>query len=162
MRVADVMRKEVVTAAPDLLLSDLEALLVRERVTGVPVVEKGRVVGVVSRSDVVRQLELERAQLGAASAFYLEPWDVERRGPEDEERVPHAVAERLEHLRVRDVMVHHVIQVAPGAPLLEAARRMVENRVHRVIVIEEGRLVGLLSALDLVRLVAEGELVEPG
>jgi CBS domain-containing protein len=72
------------------------------------------------------------------------------------------VAERFEHLRVRDVMIRDVIHVAPDAPLREAARRMTESRVHRVLVIESGALVGLLSALDLVRLLADGALVEAG
>jgi CBS domain-containing protein len=162
LRVADIMRRKVVAVRPELPVTDLEALLVRERVAGVPVVEAGRVVGVVSRSDVVRQLEVERAQLGAASAFYLEPWDVEQRGAEDAGRVPHAVAERFEHLHVRDVMIRDVIQVAPDATLRDAARRMAESRVHRVLVTEGGALVGILSALDLVRLLAEGALVERG
>jgi CBS domain-containing protein len=162
MRVADVMESRVVTVGPDLPVRELEALLVRERVTGVPVVEGGRVVGVVSRSDVVRQLELERSQLGAVSAFYLEPWDAEQRGPEDERRVHAAVAERFEHLRVRDLMIRDVLQVGPDASLRDAARLMVERRVHRILVTDRGALVGLLSTLDLTRLVAEGALAERG
>jgi len=151
-----------VTVGPELPLHDLEARLVHERVSGVPVVERGRVVGVVSRADVLRHLELERTQLGALSAFYLEPWDADARSAEDDARVPRAVAERMERLRVRDVMVGDVIAVAPDAPLREAARLMVEHRVHRVLVLDGGRLAGLLSAFDLVRLVADGALTERG
>jgi CBS domain-containing protein len=59
-------------------------------------------------------------------------------------------------------MARDVLAVSPGAPLAEAAQLMVERRVHRVLVLEGGRLAGLVSALDLVGLVASGRLAEPG
>jgi CBS domain-containing protein len=160
VRVAEVMRRELVTVTPGLGLSELEERLLRARISGAPVVEGDRVVGVVSRSDVVRQLELERSRFEAASSFYLEPFDVEAEGASDRRRVPEAVAARLESLCVADVMIRDVIHVAPSAPLAEAARLMVERRVHRVLVLEQDRLQGLLTALDLARLVAEGRLVD--
>jgi CBS domain-containing protein len=160
LRVVEVMRRELVTVAPELGLPDLEERLLRARISGAPVVEDGRVVGVVSRSDVVRQLDLERSRFAAASSFYLEPFDVEAEGARDRRRVPEAVAARLESLRVGDVMIRDVIHVAPSASLAEAARLMVERRVHRVLVLEQDRLQGLLTALDLARLVADGRLVD--
>jgi CBS domain-containing protein len=53
MRVRDVMTKDVATVAPDTELRDIAALLVRQRISGVPVVEAGRVVGVVSERDIL-------------------------------------------------------------------------------------------------------------
>jgi tRNA nucleotidyltransferase (CCA-adding enzyme) len=64
----------------------------------------------------------------------------------------------MESLRVADVMVTSVITVGPDAPLESVARALVEHRIHRLPVVEEGRLVGLVSSTDLVRLVAEGRL----
>ena len=162
MRVGDVMRRKLVTAGPELPLHDLQELLLRERVSGVPVVEGGEVLGVVSRSDLVRQLEVERSQFATVAAFYLEPFDVETESESQRMQVPEAVAARFERLRVRDAMVRDVVSVSPAASLAEAARLMVERRVHRLLVLEGGRLAGLVSALDLVGLVASGQLVEPG
>jgi CBS domain-containing protein len=154
------MQRELVTVGPELPLHELQELLLRERVSGVPVVEGGKVVGVVSRSDVVRQLEVERSQFASIGAFYLEPFDVETEGEDQRMQVPEAVAAHFERLRVRDAMARAVISVPPGASLAEAARLMVERRVHRLLVLEGGRLAGLVSALDLVGLVASGQLVE--
>jgi CBS domain-containing protein len=56
MRVADAMRTKLVTVAPDLPVNALEALMVRERLTGVPVVERGALVGVLSAPDLARLL----------------------------------------------------------------------------------------------------------
>jgi CBS domain-containing protein len=162
VRVEDVMRRALVTVAPDLPLHDLQELLLRERISGVPVVERGRVVGVVSRSSLLRQLEVERTQFATTAAFYLEPFDVETESESQRLQVPAAVAAHFESLRVRDAMARDVLAVSPGAPLAEAAQLMVERRVHRVLVLEGGRLAGLVSALDLVGLVASGRLAEPG
>lgn len=160
MRVGDVMRRELVTAAPELPLHELLELLLRERISGVPVVEGSHVVGVVSRSNVVSQLEVERSQFASIAAFYLEPFDVETESESQRMQVPEAVAARFERLRVRDAMVRDVLSVSPDASLADAARLMVERRVHRLLVLEGRRLVGLVSALDLVDLVASGRLVE--
>ena len=55
LRVKDLMQSDVVTVGPDLTLRELEEVLLRHRIHGVPVVERGRIVGHISRSDVVRQ-----------------------------------------------------------------------------------------------------------
>jgi len=53
MRVTDVMTADVTTVAPDTDLREVAALLVRNRISGVPVVEGGRVLGVVSERDIL-------------------------------------------------------------------------------------------------------------
>jgi CBS domain-containing protein len=155
----DVMQTELVTVRPNLPLGELEEVLLRLRIHGVPVVEGGRVVGVVSRSDVVRQLKLEEQRL-TDSAYYLEPFDAELRSPEDRGRTGEAVAARIAKLRVQDVMIEDLLSVAPDASLQEIAKVMLERRVRRVLVMEAGTLLGLVSSLDLLRLFAEGRVTD--
>lgn len=152
---AEVMRCDVVTVRPDLSLRELETVLLRERIQGAPVVEGGRVVGVVSRSDVVRQLKLEEERITAAS-YYLEPFDAEHRAAAEDDRILEGVGARVAKLRVRDVMIEDVVSVAPDATLGEVARCMLERPVHRVFVLEGEELRGVISSLDLVRQLAEG------
>ncbi len=149
------MQSDVVTVHPELQLRELESVLLRERIHGAPVVEGGRVVGVVSRSDVVRQLKLEEERI-ADAAYYLEPFDADRRAPEQDERIFEGVGARTAKLRVRDIMIQDVVSVPPDAPLAEVARCMLERPVHRILVLEEGELRGLISSLDLVRHLAGG------
>jgi CBS domain-containing protein len=55
-RVGDVMTREPITVAPEALVSDVATLFVEREVSRVPVVEGGRVIGIVSKSDIVRSL----------------------------------------------------------------------------------------------------------
>jgi CBS domain-containing protein len=151
----DLMESEIVTISPSQSLPQLESLLLRHRILGVPVVEKGRLVGIVSRSDVVRQLKLEEERI-AASGFYFEPFDADQRDAEDLSRALEAAASRVARLQVRDVMIRDLITVPPDASIEEVARIMVERRVHRVLVTEGEQLRGLISSLDLVALLAAG------
>lgn len=151
------MQTDLVCVRPDMPLFELEEVLLRERVGGVPVVDGGSVVGVVSRSDVLRTIELERSRVESTSAFYLEPFDADERTERDEDRVTEALAARLKELRVEDAMVRDLIHVAPGESLQKVAQTMLERRVHRLLVMEAGQLLGIVSTLDLVRLFAEGK-----
>ena len=159
MQVRDVMQTQVATLGPDADLRQLDELLLRRRIQGVPVVEGERVVGIVSRSDVVRQLRAEESRFEAEVDFYLSPFDEGERQPAGDREVGEAVAARLRQLRVRDVMTEEVIGLAPDADVAEAAREMTARRIHRLLVLEGDRLLGIVSSLDLLRLVAEGELV---
>ncbi|MGH0031946.1 MAG: CBS domain-containing protein [Myxococcota bacterium] len=151
----DLMETEVLTVSPDLALSDLEEVLLRKRVQGAPVVEDGRLVGIISRSDVVRQLKLEEERI-AESAFYFEPFDADRRDADEDRRVMQAAAGRLATLRVRDMMVPDIETIGPEVSVEDVARRMLDRRIHRLLVTEGDTLLGLVSSLDLVELIASG------
>ena len=151
----DLMQIDVVTVEAGRPLTELEEVLLRHKIHGAAVVEHGKLVGIVSRSDVVRQLKLEEERI-AASAFYLEPFDADDRRPEDYERVLEAAASRVAKLHVRDLMVGDLISVSPDASLQQVASVMLDRRVHRVLVTEGDELRGIVSSLDLVRLFADG------
>lgn len=151
----DLMQTDVVTVGANRPLGELEEVFLRHRIHGAPVVDGGRLVGIVSRSDVVRQLKLEEQRI-AASAFYLEPFDADESRAEDQARVLEAAASRVGKLRVRDMMIDDLICVAPDASLAAVARRMLERRIHRILVTEGDRLLGIVTSLDLVQLFADG------
>jgi CBS domain-containing protein len=150
MKVAQVMQREVVSVRPQDTIRHLDEVLCRHRITGVPVLDGEQVVGVVSRSDVVRQLEVERSRF-EGSSWYLEPFDVEDRTPAHELEVSEAIGSRLARLRVHHLMAKEILLIDPETSLPEAARAMVEQRVHRLLVMADGKLVGLVSSLDLLR-----------
>jgi CBS domain-containing protein len=166
MRARDAMTAAPVQIGPDEPLAELERVLLGARLGGVPVVEHGRLLGVVSRSDILRVLGAERALAEAQAEFYHEFHDDPFAPSERAARTASAgladaaaqVARRMAQLRVRDAMTPEVERVDADAPLRELAARMVARRIHRVLVTEGDRLVGVVSALDLVRLVADGRL----
>jgi CBS domain-containing protein len=154
-KVSDVMRTKVLTISPEKLLPDLERKLLCSRVGALPVVDSdGRLVGIVSRSDVVRQLCLERS-LGEAMADAYRSHSDDRFAEEAQRDVGGRIGERMEQLAVREVMIRDVLTVEPDLSLAKAAQLMIDRHVHRLPVVEDGRLVGIVSSLDLARVVAE-------
>jgi CBS domain-containing protein len=148
------MRTGLRTVSPDMPLVELARELLEDRVGGYPVVEHGRLVGIVSRSDVVRQLSVEQSIAEQVSDFYRDAGLVEP--PGSFATLASQVGSRLEALCVRDAMVRSVVRVEAGEPLAAVARRLLEQGIHRVPVVEGERLVGLITSLDFVRLFAEG------
>jgi len=157
----DLMQTRIVTVTPSQPLPELLAVLLRHRIHGAPVVEDGRLVGIISRSDVVRQLKLEEERI-ADSAFYFEPFDADEHRTQDQARALEAVASRVAKLRVRDVMIRDLITIDLDAKVEAIARVMQERRVHRILVTEGEQLRGIISSLDLVGLLADGRAAMVG
>lgn len=142
----DVMTGHVVTVRPGTSVRELLELLRGTQWSGFPVVDdQGRPCGLVSQNDVLRALaagtgaSLEASRRKAA----LRLTDRAQTG-----------GDALLALPVSELMSTPVISCAPGTPLPEVCRAMVHHRVHRVLVVEADRVVGLVSATDVVRLLA--------
>ena len=146
------MKREVVKISPNTTLPEIQREFLRGRIGALPVVgANGTLEGIVSRSDVVRQYSLEQslAEL-SASGFDAELGSAET--PVSLDSIGEAVGRRLSGLHARDLMVHDVETTSPDESLGEAARRMLKRRIHRLPVVEDGRLVGIVSAFDYVAL----------
>jgi CBS domain-containing protein len=153
--VAELMQKKVKTIGPDKTLPQLERELLRWRIGAMPVVEKGgKLVGIVSRSDVVRQLCLERSLGEAMADAYRDQTDASF-SAQAESALAGAIGQRMEKLRVRDVMISDVLTVPPDLPVSQAAKLLIERRIHRLPVVDGDKLVGIVSSLDFTRVVAE-------
>jgi len=141
-----VMQSRVVTLRPDMTARDAERILAEHRLTGAPVVDDAqRVLGVVSQSDLVR-LDAQPPSAATAGAFFSDVAAYDDLGtlPADESMV-----------RLDTLMSRNVLAVAPGDPLTQAARLMRQHGVHRLLVVENGTLCGMISALDVLIAVAE-------
>lgn len=154
----DVMTTALRVVNPEMSLPELERAFIDERVHGFPVVENGRLVGIVSRSDIVRQLCVEQSLAEMISDYYREGSGYENNAGASLQKIGDQVGERMERLRVCDVMTRAPHLIAPETPIREVARLMVEADIHRIIVGEGGRMVGLITSGDLVRLIAQGRL----
>lgn len=136
--VADVMHRDVVSVRPDVSVQDLARLLRDRGVTGVPVVDdRGTAVGMVSVTDL----------LWLADHLWTgEPVVARGRrgGP-------------LEARTVREVMTPDAFGVAPTASLDELVGFFSRTGLHRALVMEERRVVGIVSATDLLGLLVGGD-----
>lgn len=143
MRVADIMLRDVVCAAPATPVEELVRLMVRHRVTGMPVVEDGIVVGVVSDGDLLRRATAAAAEAPEAGGWlgFLVP------------RAERAEAFLRQHGRIaRDLMSAPVVEVDPQTPVAEAALLMQARGLKRLPVTDRaGRLLGLVTRMTLLQ-----------
>ena len=127
--VRDLMTRPVHTLHRTANLAEVNALMERVRIRHVPITEDGDVlVGLVTHRDLLR-----RAMGGGETL----PESI--RGP------------YLRSLPVRDMMQSKLVTTGPDVPLVEAARLMVENKFGCLPVVQDGRLVGILTESDFVR-----------
>lgn len=155
---SEVMQRSVDTVSPDMTLSELERAFLECGVSGFPVVENDDIVGVISRSDVVRQLFYEHDTAERTSDFYRDAEGFHELPLKTPEQIAARVGERIESLKVRDIMHRGLFAVPPEQPLRAVAQTIQDNRIHRVLVTREGRLLGVISASDFVRLYATGRI----
>src|SRR4051795_7333539 len=144
MKVREIMDAEPVTVTPDDDVEHVLRLLRRHDLHGVPVVnEGGRCVGIVTEADLVLTDEQGDLHLPHyielfGGVIYLEPL---RRF---EERIHKAFASK-----VRDMMTADPVTIAGEATIEEAARIIATKKHNRLPVIEDGRLVGVVTRLDV-------------
>ena len=147
----DVMQKDVKTVRPDLSMADLEHRIVDDGVSGFPVVEAdGTVRGVVSARDVLNNVCSERDDVEMYAAFYEEDPRMELSSiPKD--WISGEVGKRADDLNVSDLMNPNVISVTSDVSLHRVATLLAEKKIHRVLVIDDGQLAGIVTSSDIVR-----------
>jgi CBS domain-containing protein len=150
----DVMRRSLVFVRPDQRLTEAERLLVDQHITGMPVIENNRLVGMLSRSDLARARVLADALDGQIRDELH--WDetqadgFRHTAPEKFEGFSHRYAD----LRVREVMRSQVVTCDVTTPVAKVAQLLIQHHIHRVIVVDSDKPVGIISSLDLVKLLA--------
>lgn len=150
---SDLMNSEVLTVRDDLTVRDLAAFLVENEITGAPVEDrKGRLVGVVSVVDIA-EVASRSTGFGTAHPSFL------RRGREgtlsEEEIEGLDLGDR--ELRVRDIMTPGVFGVDEEATVAEVAMKMLRDHLHRLLVLRDGKPVGIISTSDLLGLLVDVE-----
>ena len=148
----DVMQPDVVSVAPEAALLEVHRLFVQEEIGGAPVVDdEGRVLGVISAKDLLRAVQEQYDSSAAANAPEYFREELPYSGP-DWLAAPEDFQDRMASMTAADAMVRGVITVPPRATVHEIARRMREQRIHRVFVVSGEELVGIVTTFDLVRL----------
>jgi CBS domain-containing protein len=145
MRVEDVMTTDVATVTPGTSLKDVARVLVERDISGVPVVDAdGDVLGVVSEADLLAKERAEPPTRGGPLAWLVDPIEIiERR--------------KLGARVAGEVMTSPAVTIAPHRNLATAAGVMLDNRVNRLPVVSDDKLVGIVTRADLVRAFARSD-----
>lgn len=151
------MQDEVLMVSPDTNMPDLQRRFASARVGALPVVQADRkIVGIVSRFDVMRRFSIEQSLAELADSEFDQTLGIEDRD-DSLSVIGAAVGRRLSRVHASDIMIKDVATIGPDATPGEAARRMTEKRIHRLPVVEDGHVIGIVSAFDFMRLYAESE-----
>ncbi len=138
MKVEDVMTREVRTVAPTATLKEVAETLADLRVSGLPVVEDGRILGVVSEADILAKERGEEPNLGGLLSALFED--------------RHEIRAKLHASTAGEAMTSPAITISGSRPVSDAAARMIDLGVNRLPVVDdEGKLVGIVTRADLVR-----------
>jgi CBS domain-containing protein len=139
MRARELMSTPVVIVSPEANLKEVAERMVAHRVSGVPVVDhSGRLVGIISGSDLVSKLEYEENGQGLVGLL---------------DHLAHAVgADRKLHARTAaELMTPGVVSAAPDASVRELVHLMTSHGVNRIPIVETGRVIGIVTRADILR-----------
>ena len=142
MNVSDLMTTDVVVAHPETPLKEVARLLIEHRIRGMPVVDQDdHVLGVVSEADLLVK------EAGAPEDVRRTPlrWLLGR------DRHQEAELQRINAVTAGAAMTTPAATIEADLPLSTAARRMTDDRINRLPVVRDGRLVGIISRADVVR-----------
>ncbi len=156
MKIKDVMNKDVITCGPDDTLNRLAQLFREKHISGMPVVEKGKVVGIVSETDLLRLFKNPEFSGDLWLPSPLEIIEIPIRNLVRFEEIK-KVLEDMKSKPVKDIMKKTVRSVSPEDSLEEASDRMVRYKVNRLPVTDNGRLVGIVARSDIIRGLSTGE-----
>lgn len=169
--VEEIMQRDVVTVTPETSVRELLHTLVANQISGVPVVStSGEILGVVSTTDVVRlgaqEAELPKGTLSweplaipgedydeeSATSFFL--FSEDRSYPtEDQTR---AISDGVfDGFSVADIMTSAAFTVGPRDTAGDVAKFLLQGRIHRALVVEGGRLQGIVTTFDLLKAFVE-------
>jgi CBS domain-containing protein len=183
LQVRDAMTREVLSVTPETTLREAAELFVSRHVSGAPVVEGRKVVGVVSATDVlefvatnppVPRQRVDRREIGewaerpapepddaAPGSYFADLWD--DAGAESTQRFADSEGPEwdvfAEHT-VQEVMTRAVCSLPSTQSIAAAAEYMKTAGVHRLLVVDQGELVGIITSSDIARVVADHKLQE--
>jgi CBS domain-containing protein len=137
---SEIMTSTIHSVRPGDPVRKVVGLLCKHRISGVPVVDgKGRLAGLISERDVLQAMYPDRPELR------------QRRAGK-----PGGRGEReIGSIASSEIMVSEVITAAPDTDILRLASLMAVNKIRRIPIVEEGRLVGIVSQGDVYRAIFE-------
>lgn len=144
---ADIMRREILPAYDSWDIITLAEFLVANGISGAPVLDdEGSLRGVVSVTDIARfTVEGDAAD----ERRYAHQYYTDRILFEEDELEEGIEVREDDSARVADIMTPAVFTIDETATLEDVSRAMVTNHIHRVFVSKEGKVTGLISALDI-------------
>ncbi|WP_217423064.1 CBS domain-containing protein [Methanocella conradii] len=150
MKVSDVMTKDVITCKPSDNVASVVKLMSEKDISGLPVVEGGKVVGMVTEADIMRLLAVPQP---SGTLWLPSPLEVLLEIPLKELMQLRRLQKSVEDAGVQTVesiMRRDVLWISPDDDIEDAAALMVKHKVNRLVVLKDGKLVGIITRDDII------------
>lgn len=128
MRIRDVMSTNLVTVESETLILDAQKIMKEKKIRRLPVLEKGKLVGIITKHDLLEAAPSPATSLSVHEMNYL-----------------------LSKMKVKDIMKKNPLTLSPDTPFEEALRIGQEKKIGSFPVVEDGKLVGIATESDTVR-----------
>jgi acetoin utilization protein AcuB len=132
MLVGERMSHPVLTISPDMSALDAQAFMRREHIRRAPVIHDGKLVGIVTESDLLNASPTQATLLSVWEINYL-----------------------VSKIKVSQVMTKKVMTIGEDTPIEEAARVMIDNKIGGMPVLRDGKVVGIITETDLFKVMLE-------
>ncbi len=151
LTVKDIMNTDVLIASVDWSLEQLAEFLVDNQISGAPVINEDRkLIGVVSITDIVRygDLDVHESPPDNPHEYYLHSQYAQ-------EEFASLRIKTESMLTVREIMTPIIFETTEATPLSEVADTMIKGHIHRVLVTRNKEMVGIVTALDMLKVVRD-------
>lgn len=150
MKVEEIMTTTVITCAPADAIQDVIKLISEKNVSGIPVMDKGKLVGMVTEGDILKLLAVPQK---SGTLWLPSPLEVILEIPFRElmqiRDLQNAYTD-LGHKPVKDVMHKEIWTTTPETDIEDVAAEMVRRKVNRLPVVKAGQLVGIVTRDDII------------
>jgi acetoin utilization protein AcuB len=128
MRIRDMMTKNPITVDSSTLVLDAQKIMKEQNIRRLPIVDKGKLVGIVTHHDLLEASPSPATSLSVHELNYL-----------------------LSKMKVKDIMKKNPVTITPDTPFEEALRIGQEKKIGSFPVVDKGKLVGIATESDIVR-----------
>ncbi|NCN39103.1 MAG: hypothetical protein COY38_01450 [Candidatus Aenigmarchaeota archaeon CG_4_10_14_0_8_um_filter_37_24] len=154
-RARDIMSGDVVYLHPNDSIFDAAKLFSELDIHGLPVVRGERLVGMITVTDIVKFIDIKIDNLPELKSGSLTDVVITifktLKSSETLEREMH----KISTTKIEDIMTKDLITVSQNTPFIEIAKLMEEHKIHRMPVVSRNRLVGIITGVDLMKVMIE-------
>lgn len=153
-KAGDIMTTDVVTIGPESNIAEAVRLICEHGISGLPVVEiNGKLLGIITKTDLIaleyetqfeRLYEVDLKSILGSKELNQTSCQKSSIDTEGKETTP-----------VETIMKRNVITASPDTPLPMIAKLMQENNVHRIVITENDRVIGIITSMDLLKLIVQ-------
>lgn len=147
--IEEIMTREVISLNPEDSIYDAVKVLRTNRISGAPVVKGGEVVGILSETDILKQVQENEINTGTILPSPFDVIELPLRTKFEMDKFFKKI-EKTASSRVQDIMTMKPIVISSKEDINKGAKVMWERNINRLPVVENGKLVGIVTRGDII------------